>query len=602
MDSVTAKRAHVSEQSLPGALRSSPGATEPLRARLRAAAPRGFAAAGWMYAIVAGVFPMVLLSTAEAGRAAEPEAEPAAGAESRVPQETAGGGDVIRGRPEEAPGSWTRKPVRIALSLEDAVRMALENNLEVRVSRVDEEMRRREVVVARAAFDPSFNLGMTYSKNREPTVSILEVSGLAQIGISKSEILSYYGSVSGTYTLGTRYELRLSQVERDQPTVNPAFTLLNPVTQTRVTATVRQPLLKGAWYKVNTAEVKIAENASRLAKEQLELVVTDIVFRVEEAYWNLVFATKNLEAKEKTLQVALANLENVQKKRQVGTLAAVDVTTAESQVALRRAELEEAKLLAENARDLLLNLINYTGDRSLKDLWQAGSRLLPFDQVQVDCTTPPELDWPEVDRHEALSQAFARRPEYRQMQLGLETDEIRLSVAKNALLPSVDLLGQWIQAGLQDSFSDSWDELGTGRYYSWFAGVEFSMPLGNRGPRNTYRNALDSIRRTRLQMAQLENQIVLEVDAAIRTIASLRRKVAELEERVKLQSELLEAERVKLEAGKSIPYAVSVIENDLVADQTNSLRASADLQRARAQLYRAMGTLLERHRIEVVSE
>ncbi|MGQ9591606.1 MAG: TolC family protein [Planctomycetota bacterium] len=480
--------------------------------------------------------------------------------------------------------------------------MAVENNLNVRVSKIDEDVRKRDVEAARGIFDPSLNLGTTYAKNREPTASILYVPGVTTIGLNKFETLSYYGSISGTHLLGTRYELRVAQSERDNPTVNKTFTLLNPIAQTQVTAALRQPLLKGAWYTVNTADVRIAENTARLAREQLELVVIDTVFRVEEAYWNLLFATKNLEAKEKTLEVTLANLENVRRKRQVGTLAAIDVTTAESQVALRRAEVEEAKLLAENARDELLNLVNYTGDRSLKELWEDGTRRLPFDEIQLNPTTPPEFAGPPADRHEALSLAFSRRPEYRQLDLNLLNDEIRLSVAKNALLPSLDVIGQWTQAGLQDSLAESWDELGTGRYYSWFAGVEFSIPIPNRGPRNAYRNAQDSIRRTRLQRMDLENRIVLEVDAAIRTIASLRRKVAELEERVRLQSELLQAERVKLEAGKSIPYTVSVIENDLVADQTNALRANADLQRAIAEFHRATGTLLERHRIQVVSD
>lgn len=505
-------------------------------------------------------------------------------------------------RPEERPGSWGRKPTRIDLSLEDAIRMAIENNLNVKISKIDEGVREREVEAARGIFDPSLNLGTTYAKNREPTASILYVPGVTTIGLNKFETLSYYGSISGTHLLGTRYELRVSQSERDNPTVNKTFTLLNPIAQTQVIASLRQPLLKGAWYTVNTADVRIAENTARLAREQLELAVIDTVFRVEEAYWNLLFATKNLEAKEKTLEVTLANLENVRRKRQVGTLAAIDVTTAESQVALRRAELEEAKLLAENARDELLNLVNYTGDRSLKELWEDGTRRLPFDEIQLNPTTPPEFVWPPVDRHEALSLAFSKRPEYRQLDLNLLNDEIRLSVAKNALLPSLDVIGQWTQSGLQDSFGDSWDELGTGRYYSWFAGVEFSIPIPNRGPRSAYQNARDAIRRTRLQRMDLENRIVLEVDAAIRTIASLRRKVAELEERVRLQSELLQAERVKLEAGKSIPYTVSVIENDLVADQTNALRANADLQRAIAEFYRATGTLLERHRIQVVSD
>ncbi len=130
-------------------------------------------------------------------------------------------------------------------------------------------------------------------------------------------------------------------------------------------------------------------------------------------------------------------------------------------------------------------------------------------------------------------------------------------------------------------------------------GVELSVPLSNRGPRNIYRNTREEFRRLNLQKKSLENQIVLEIDLAIRTIKNLTTRVIDLEEDVRLKQQLLEDEKRKLEVGSSIAYTVSTIENDLVTSETEALRANADLQTAKGDFYRATGTLLQRHNVFV---
>ncbi len=483
--------------------------------------------------------------------------------------------------------------------------MGLENNLDVKVSMLDDDIRRRELVVAKSVFDPFFNLGSSFAKNRDPSVSFFDLGpgGAAQgVSVSPSETLSYSAGLSGTWLAGTKYDLRLAQIERDRPVASRgSIIFLNPVTSTEASIVARQPLLKGAWFGVNSAEIRIAQNNILLSREQLELTAINTVFLIEQAYWELTFAERNLDSKKKAYQVAAENLENVRKKKAVGTLAAIDVTTAESQAAIRRVDLEVAEQLRETARDQLLDLINHSRDQSLKERWESGSRMGPFDNIMVICTTPPSSEQLDIDRDTALSSAFARRPEYKQLELNVQNQEIRIDVARNALLPSVDLTGRWAQLGLQDSFQGSYNELDSGRYYDWEVGIEISVPLSNRGPRSRYRNARDELRKLKLDKTSLENQIVLQVDQAIRRIAHLRRKTEDLDERVRLQEELLRAERRKVDVGMSIAYTVSVIENDLVDNQAQALRAKADLLVARAELFKAMGTLLDRHKIDVDS-
>lgn len=528
---------------------------------------------------------------------------PGAPAKPSAPGASAGTG-AAPARPPE-PVVERTYATTIPLSIEDAVRMALENNLELKVSRVEEDLRGRDLVVSRSVFDPFFNVGTSFAKNRDPSVSFFDVGagGAAQgVNVSPSETLSYYTSLTGTWMAGTRYEIRLAQVERDRPVASQAgFTFLNPVTSTDASALIRQPLLKGAWFDYNTSEIRIAQNNLKLSREQVELTAMNTVYLTEKAYWELAFSLQNLEAKSKTYKVALENLENVRIKRTVGTLAAIDVTTAESQAAIRRVELEEALELREAARDALLDQINYSKERSLKERWQLGDRKSPYDAVMIVCSSAPSPELLPTSRDSALSAAFERRPEYRQAELNVDSQKIRIDAAKNQLLPALDLTGSWNQLGLQDTWTGSYKELNTGRYYDWSVGVEFSVPLSNRGPRSRYRNARDELRKLHFRQSDLENQIVLEVDQAIRRLEFLRRKVADLDERVRLQEELLRAERRKVDVGMSIAYTVSVIENDLVENQTQALRARADLQIGKTDLQRAMGTLLDQYRIKIES-
>jgi outer membrane protein TolC len=533
-----------------------------------------------------------------------PAAGPAAAGDARTAEageeedETRG---AAAGARSEGAESATGDPTTLRLSLADSVRMALESNLQIRISRVDDRIRQREVIVAKSFFDPLFTLGGSYAKNRDPTVSVLDVgTGIPsqEVAVNPSDAGSYSVGLSGDWLIGTQYDLELSQVEVDRPATSEGGIIsLNPVTTTRAAADVRQPLLRGAW-DVNTAEIRIAYNTARVSRDEVERIAMQTVYEVERAYWELAFANQNLEAKIKALDVTSENLENVKKKYAVGTLAAIDVTTAESQVALRKVELEEAKLLLATNRDNLLDLVNYSGERSLKERWE-GREEGPYDSMTVVCASEIDLSSQPLDRDQALTLAFGRRPEYRQIALNLKSQEIRAETARNDLLPSLDLLGRWAQLGLEEDFDGSYDELGSGRYYDWFVGVEFSVPLSNRGNRSRYQNARAEAHKLRLQRSDLENQIVLEVDQTIREIRSLEQRVADLDERVRLQRLLLDAERRKLEVGKSIAYTVSTIENDLVDNFTQALRAKANLQIAKARYRMVTGTILDEHQILV---
>ena len=520
------------------------------------------------------------------------------------PDSSPGSDDDLPPLPEDLVTQERRlreKKVKLELSLRDAVTFTLQNNLNVRLASLDNAIRERDIVIARSAFDPFFNVGSTYAKNRDPTVSFLDVgAGRQGITVNPSETTEYNASLNGEWVTGTTYDVQLEQAKFNRPAAEAGgITAINPVTRTVASADLRQPLLKGAWYSVSTADVRIAQNNFQVSNDEFERVLVDAVYQVEQAYWELAFAIQNLRSREKALRVSREDFENARKRRAVGTFSDNDVTTVESQWVLRKVNYRQAWLLVDDARDRLLNLMNYAGDTSLRTAWRSRSDKSYYQEVGIRCTSEPDERELTINRKDALGAAFENRPEYKQISTNLKNQTIRVEVSRNELLPSLDVLGRWANLGMEENFAASYESLEGGRFYDWLVGVEFSVPLSNRGPRSRYRNAREELRKLHVQKQDLENTIVLDVDRALRTIANLRLRVIDLEEQVHLQEKLLRDERLKLEVGKTIAYTVSTIENDLISSQTESLRSKADLQIAKADLYRAMGKLLERHQLWV---
>lgn len=508
--------------------------------------------------------------------------------------------------PEEGLGEFPGledKKVRLPLSLKDAVRIAVRNNLDIQVESYNREIARRQIIIERAVFDPFFNLAFTYADNREPTVSPLDFDPLNPVlgvRVNPFDVTTLRSAIRGTTLLGTSYQVSLAQSRFNSPEAS--LFALNPRYSTRAEVTLTQPLLRGGWYSTNSASIRIAKNNLRLSQKQFELTAITTVFNVVSAYWDLVFAHQNYRSKASALQVAMDQLRMDRQREAVGAIASIDLVNAESQVATRKTELDQAITLFENSRDTLLVQMNYTGKRSLKKLWELKDEKSPFENILIIPTTPPKPGLVEYDRDQSLRAAFARRLEYDSIELQLKNQEILVGVARNRLLPALDFTATWTQLGLDQNAADSFDTLGSGRFYDWQVGLTLDVPLSYRGPLSELRNARDEYRKLVVQKRNLENTIVVEVDQAIRNLKESYRAVQNLRHEVELQEALLEAEQAKVAAGRSIAYAVSLIRNDLLDIQAQENLAETNFEKFQAAYARSVGTLLDEYGVILVDD
>ena len=492
-------------------------------------------------------------------------------------------------------------PEEIELSIEQAVEMGLARSFDVRIARTEGKIREREMVIQDAVFDPFFTLSANYSKNRRPSVSRLTS---LELGIAPEPVVQVNPFESSNYSsgirlrtvLGSTYSLTVGESGFDRHLASSlAF---NPVQEASVRFTATQPLLKGAWYPYNYSAIQVAENNRRLAMDSLETTISDLIFRIEAAYWQLVFSSRNYAANENSLKVATENVEKARKEEAAGTQPKIYVTTIEGQLARRKVEMNDALLQLENSRDNLLDLLQYKGE-SLRQLWEAGQKTGSFEGIRVIPLSEPMEQVTLPERNPSLAAAFERRADYRQFGALLDNQKTLVDMRANERLPQLDLTGAWAQFGLADSFGDSFSSLGSGDFYGWTVGLQLAMPLSNRGLKSSYDRARDRYQQLKWQRLQTENRIIMEGDQSIRRLRSMARKLVYLDDLVRLKETELEAERRKLAAGASIPFTVNTIENDLLELQTQALQAKTNLEAARSDYIRATGGLLERYGVQL---
>ncbi|HEX5434556.1 MAG TPA: TolC family protein [Candidatus Angelobacter sp.] len=221
-------------------------------------------------------------------------------------------------------------------------------------------------------------------------------------------------------------------VNNARSTSNSLRTAANPLLNSNFTATIRQHLLQGFGPSLNTRFIRQAKNNKVISEEGFRNQVISTVSQIENIYWNLVNAYQDVKVKERSLALAQKTLADNQKQVQIGTLAPLDVVRAESSVAsaqqdliVSQTTLQLQELTMKNAltRDLPAN----------SSLMQA--EVIPTDMVQI----PAQENLPPVE--DMIKQALQNRPDYIQQQITLKNNQISLQGAKNGLLPTVDLVG-----------------------------------------------------------------------------------------------------------------------------------------------------------------
>jgi len=469
------------------------------------------------------------------------------------------------------------------LSLRDAVVLALKHNLDIAIAGYNPKITAEGIVIEKAVFDPVFSL--TADANRSVTPSSSQLAGAPVIKLENRDVNA---SLTQRLPLGGSYTLSLTnnRVDTNSRFAQPQAGGINPAYKTFLTLNITQDLLKNFGVEVNTAPIRIARNTHAISVTQLRQQANQVITSVHTAYWNLVFAIENLEVQRRSLRLA-RELQELNKARvRAGVAAPVEVTQAEAQAAAQVQNVILAEKAVKDAEDQLKLIINLPdGER----IW--ARTIIPSDR--------PPFEVAPVPMEASIEEALQKRPEYAAARLTVENSDLRLRVARNQLLPSLQLQGSVGLNGLARTLGEDYGRLTSGDFTSWSAALVLEYPLGNRAARSAYVQAKLTYDQASTTLVNLKRQIISQVREAVRRIEADVRRVEATRAARALAEEQLRVEQKRLEAGVTTTFNVLSFQRDLAAAQASEIQAITTYNQDLANLELVKGTVLEKHQLEL---
>ena len=488
----------------------------------------------------------------------------------------------------------------VPLRVNDVIRMALENNLDVGVSRFTPSISEYAISVAYQRFDPTLTFSGTVNRNTTPSTTQLDGATTntrltGNYGVTYDHFLEY----------GSSYQVRF---QMNRFSTNSGFSTVNPAYNGQLTYGFSQPLLRNFGTAINRSPITIAQNNLEISEIQFEQQVMDLAAQATNAYWDLVYAREDIRVQEASLALAERTLRDNQMQVQIGTLAPIEVVQAESAVATRRESLVVARYNQTRIEDSIKQLVSRVPDPAMV--------LLSLNPVE-DVRNRTDEILPVAD---AIQLALLNRPEMRQSELDIRNNDINLAVARNSLLPQLDLSASYTQSGIGGNafvrsgiggqtlmqvpggiggaFSDIFGFDFTG--YS--VGFSLQIPLSNKSAQANVARLTVQKRQNESRTAATAQGIATQVRDAYNQIEMNRARIEAAEVARELAERRLDAEQRKFTLGASAIRFVLDEQQNVTQAQTNEIRALVDYVKAIVAYDRAIGRTLERNNIQIEQE
>jgi outer membrane protein TolC len=460
------------------------------------------------------------------------------------------------------------------LSLEESVALALKNNLDIQVSGFNPKISDQALIGQKAVFDPSAFLELTRADNRVPAgTQLIQGNRVA------SDFWDYNAGLRQKIPTGATYELRFNNEYNNISSIGTTQYL------SKFGLTLTQPLLRNFGFEPTETNIRIAANNQSISREQLRLQVSGVVTQVKTAYFNLIFAIRNLEVARQTLKLAQDLVALNTARVRAGVAAPVEVTQAQAQAAAGVQNVILGEKAVQDAGDSLKVIMNLPIGGS----W--GQEIQP--------TTTPISGPVSINVEESIQKALANRYEYKSAKLDIDNKDLTLRLTRNQLLPDLSLTGDVFTNGAGDTYGGNVSEMGSGHFISYSVGAVLTVPLGNRAAESSYIQSKLTLDQARTSLKNLELQITQQVRAAVRTVQANAQRIEANQAARVLAQEQLRVEQRRLEAGVSTTFNVLQFQTQLATAEANEIQAITDYNTSLANLDNVMGTVLEANRVQM---
>ncbi|TDI24669.1 MAG: TolC family protein [Acidobacteria bacterium] len=472
------------------------------------------------------------------------------------------------------------RPVR-HLSVEEAVTLALEQNLDLRVERLNPLIQDLGVAEARSVYAPILSTRFMSNNRNSPSNGFLSGAGDA-IKVTDRLLSDSVDVEQAVPWAGGRYSLSWDGSHSSTTSI---FSSFDPILRSNLNVTYNQPLLRNLSIDGPRQQIAIMRANREISDIQLRRTVVLTQRNVRNAYWVLVFTQSFLEVQRQSLELAQESLRNNRTRVDVGTMAPIDIIEAESEVARNEETVIVAEADVDRAEDRLRTLIF---DPDIPDFWS----------VRIQPSDSPILQARAIDVDAAVRNALDNRTDLDTLDRNIQTTDTNIRYYRNQRLPDVNLDVNYSLTGIGGTFLRRDDFLGPvisteqtsfgsvlGNIFSndfptWTVGVTVAYPLGTS-------SAKANLERARLERTQadvnrrsLEMRIAAEVRDAGRNVTTNLQRVEATRSARQLAERRLEAEQRRFEVGLSTSFFVFQAQRDLASARSNEQRAILDYTRS----------------------
>ena len=476
-------------------------------------------------------------------------------------------------------------PAARQLSVEEAVRLALEQNLGVRIERLNPQLQDFVISEARSSFVPTLSSSFTGDRANTPATNAFAGG---QTNIVQSDVTTGVG-LSQALPTGASYAVTWNSA---RITSTNFFNSFNPQLNSSVSLSVTQPLLRN--FKIDDIRHRLeASKEDRTAADYaLQATVVQTTRAVKNAYWDLTYQIDNLNAQQQSLDLSKQLLADNERRVAAGTMASLDIVEAQSEVARNEEGVIVAEAAIRQAEDRLRVLVL---DPSAPDFWTVT--LTPADQAPFQTR--------DVDVDAAVRHALADRTDVHTIKNTMTHNDLDVRYYKNQTLPAVDARASYtsnavggsslspittfpitgpLQRGIvgQQGFASVIGDVLSSTFPTWSVGVTVAYPIGSSQSEASLAKAKLQSSQTDLQLKNLELEVVAEVRDAARQVETNQKRVDSARAARDLAERRVEAEQKKYAAGVETSFFVFQAQRDLSQARTDEARARADYNKSLA--------------------
>lgn len=490
-----------------------------------------------------------------------------------------------------------------SLALQDAISLALQNNLDIEQFRQGVQIAERSLYSLKGVYDIVSSSDVNFRSQTIPVANLFAGGGSTGSFTSRAMTWNFITNQAVERTGGFwQAELDSNRVHTSN-TASTLSTSFNPV----LTLSFTQPLMRNFALDQNRRLIQVAKKALNLSDSQFRQRVIEIINSVQRAYWDLSYAILNEKIARDSVELARTQLDNNRKMVEAGTLAPIELRSTEAQLETAKGNVIVALqgiTTAENALKILL--LKDPGDK----LW--SSAISPTDQPVSNQST--------FDLDEATRLALKNRPELDQIRIQTEQKNIDISFYKSQLKPQVDLYGIYTNNGLAGSpsaltnntpvtvperfiggYFQSLSNLFSQDFKTYQVGVRLSFPWRNRTAEGNYGRSLAEARQLDARQRQVVESVQVDVRNALQAVVASAQRLEAARAAELAASAQYNGEQERYRAGLSTNFVVLQRLTDLSVAKGATVRALTDYNKALADLQRFTGTTLVSNNVQVSS-